>query len=305
MTIDWPPLERWFDADVDLVHVLAFGYPVSTGRPLVVTVHDIGPLTQPQFFPRFPAFLMRHGLRQLERRADGIICVSQATADELQSYLAADLSERLHVIHEGVASAFADPDPPDPGIVRKDLVPLEAPFLLAAGASSPRKNLARVVQAFDRVADAFPHHLVIVGGKGWMDDVDVRGIATARHRDRIHALGYVSDSQLAAIYRGAEAFVHVSLYEGFGLPVLEAMASGCPVIASDIPQHREVAADAALFVEPTDVEAIAGALEILTSDNQRIRDLQQLGLRRAAEFTWARCAARTISVYQRVAQAAD
>jgi glycosyltransferase involved in cell wall biosynthesis len=115
----------------------------------------------------------------------------------------------------------------------------------------------------------------------------------------------VSDSQLAALYRRAEAFVHVSLYEGFGLPVLEAMASGCPVIASDIPQHREVAADAALFVDPTEVEAIAGALETLTSDNEKTGELRQLGLRRAAEFTWTRCATRTISVYQRVAQAAD
>jgi glycosyltransferase involved in cell wall biosynthesis len=305
MTIGWPPLERWFDADVDLVHVLALGYPVATHRPLVVTVHDIGPLTQPQFFPRFPSWLMRRGLRHLERRADGIICVSQATADELQAYVDADLSDRLHVIHEGVTSRFTDPEPRHSNNESFSSSPPKAPFFLAAGASSPRKNLLSVIRAFDRAAEVLPHNLVIVGGRGWMDEAHNRHIASARHGDRIHSLGYVSDRQLAGLYRRADAFVHVSLYEGFGLPVLEAMASGCPVIASDIPQHREVAADAAFFVDPNDVEAIDHALKDVANNSEMTKELRQLGTRRAAEFSWDRCASRTIAVYQRVTGAAS
>jgi glycosyltransferase involved in cell wall biosynthesis len=301
MAAGWPPIERWIGSDVDVVHSLALGYPVCTGRPLVVTVHDIGPLTHPQYFRSFPAWVMRRGVQHLERRADAIICVSQATADELQSYFGGGLDDRLHVVYEGIAAPFSGGTEAIEGsdCVLRGLQ--DAPFFLVAGASSPRKNLVRVLAAFDEVASSFPHHLVMVGGQGWAGRRDRSPDAAPRHRNRIHEFGFVSDLQLAQLYRRASAFVYASLYEGFGLPVLEAMSVGCPVLASSIPPLREICSDAALFFDPEDTAEIVNQMMSVASDDGLAQQLRVSGVAQAASFTWRSCAEQTAEVYRQVA----
>ncbi|MDB4736503.1 glycosyltransferase family 4 protein, partial [Planctomycetota bacterium] len=224
-----PVIERWLTPGFDLLHVLALGYPVPSRLPWAVTIHDIGPLTHPQYFPKSDAVLMRRGLRQAARSASAMICVSQATADEVQAYLGSTVADRLHVVGEGVTRRIRTvPERPQEELAEG--LPLETPFLLAAGGASPRKNLGRLLSSFEALAEQIPHHLVLVGGSGWGHCDLAERIEASPFTGRIHRLGYVSDATLDRLYSAAAAFVHVSLFEGFGLPLLEAMEARCPVV---------------------------------------------------------------------------
>jgi len=294
-----PPIERWLP-ETDVVHAVALGYPVATRKPLVVTVHDIGPLTHPEYFGNTSPWIMRRSLAQMEKQADAIICVSQSTADELVSYVGGNLADRVHVILEGVSAEFFQNT--DPACLRglKDLPPPGTPFVLATGKISPRKNIQGLIQAMSRLSDVIPHHLVLVGGYGWgMDDVyqqlDDPGI-----RQRVHFPGYVTDEQLRALYAAASVYVHPSLYEGFGLTVLEAMAAGCPVVTSNVFSLPEVAGDAALLVDPLNSNALADAIEAICCDDSLSCELVEKGRARARSFQWDTCAEQVYDVYRAV-----
>jgi len=176
----------------------------------------------------------------------------------------------------------------------------DTPFILSAGAISPRKNAHRIIQALSRLAARMPHHLVLVGGKGWSDEhvheeLDGSGIA-----HRVHLIGYAPDAQLKGLFAAASAYVHPSLYEGFGLTVLEAMAQDCPVVTSNVYSLPEVAGDAALLVDPTSVDEIAGAIEAVCLDDELAADLVGRGRERIKAFSWEDCAQGVISVYQQL-----
>jgi glycosyltransferase involved in cell wall biosynthesis len=300
-----PPIERWLSRGTDVVHLVAMGFPVATRKPLVVTVHDLGPLTHPEYFSVAPPWIYRRSLRQVVTQAAAIICVSQATADELTGYVSRtsghDLSGRIRVIHEGVEPRF---------FAKRDRACLddlrgmpkaEIPFILTAGKISPRKNLQGVVQALAVLAKDIPHHLVVVGGEGWDTETVFRIIDASGIKERVHLIGYVTDAQLQALYHSAAAYVHPSLFEGFGLPVLEAMAAGCPVVTSNLSSLPEVAGDAALLVDPKDANAIAEAIRAVCDDSALARRMKDEGRRRAAAFSWARTASETMRVYEEVA----
>ena len=296
-----PHIESWIEHSVDVVHALALGYPVATRKPLVVTIHDIGPLTHPEYFSSDRPWLMKRSLLQAVKQAAAVICVSQATADEVQDYVNGALEGRVHVAHEGVeAGLFENPVAEALDSV-KDMPPHAVPFVLAVGALSPRKNVGRVVAAMDRLHDVIPHHLVLAGGAGWDADEFLRDAGRARIADRVHLLGYVSDTQLQALYAAAAVCVLPSLYEGFGLPVLEAMAAGCPVITSNVSSLPEVAGDAALLVDPFDVDAIAEAIRTVCTDDRFDSELATRGRSRARMFTWDQCAEKVAAVYEAVA----
>ena len=295
-----PPIEQWLP-ETDVVHAVALGYPVATRKPLVVTVHDLGPLTHPEFFTNTNPWIMQRSLSQLVKQAAAVICVSQSTADELISYVGNELEGRVHVVNEGVSSEFfqaADPaclqdigDLPLPG----------TPFVLATGKISPRKNIQGLIQAISRLSSILPHHLVLAGGDGWGVDEVYKQLDDPHIRERVHFPGYVSDQQLRALYAAASVYVHPSLYEGFGLTVLEAMASGCPVVTSNVTSLPEVAGDAALLVDPLDISALASAIESICSDAGVASELVKKGSVRARSFQWDVCAGQVFDVYSSVA----
>lgn len=286
-TLGAPALEKWAPW-ADVVHSVEPSYPIATRKPLVVTIHDIGPLTHPEYFGNARPWLLKKALRAAADRAAAIICVSQATADAVQEFLRRDLGDRLRVAPEGVSAEF---------FASEDAEPMGDPFFLWSGSFSPRKNVVRVVEAFERIAGDLPHHLVLCGGAGW-DAAEALGrVRASPFCARIHLPGRVTDGQLRAYYHSATAYVFVSLMEGFGLPVLEAMAGGCPVITSNVSSLPEVAGDAALLVNPLDPEEIAHAMRQVALDSNLREDLSSRGRRRAELFRWSVCAAAVAEIY--------
>ena len=229
-----------------------------------------------------------------------MICVSQATADEVEAHLGGTVADRLHVVGEGVTRrARSNPEGPQAEVA--DGLPVGTPFLLAAGGASPRKNLGRLLSSFEGLADRIPHHLVLVGGSGWGHCDLAARIEASSFTDRIHRLGYVTDDQLDALYGAAAAFVHVSLFEGFGLPLLEAMEARCPVVTSSVSSLPEVAGDAAVLVDPHDVEAISEGILAVVSSADLSAELVEKGELRVSEFTWEACARQVADIYRGIA----
>jgi glycosyltransferase involved in cell wall biosynthesis len=299
-TIRFPRIER-VAPDSALVHSLELDYPVATRKPWVVTIHDLGPLTHPQYFSRGRPWLRERALDQALRSAAAIVAVSRATADAVEQYAGTSLQDRLHVVHEGVSKEFFETRSRDCLTGLKGLPPTGAPYFLWTGSLNPRKNLGNVVRAFELAANHCPHHLVLAGGLGWDHGELTSAIERSVVRDRIHRPGYVSDAQLQALYQGATAFLYVSFFEGFGLPILEAMAGGCPVITSNISSMPEIAGDAALLVDPACPEEIADAMQRLASDEQLRSNVLNRGSARAREFSWDECARSMMKVYHQVA----
>ena len=244
---------------LDLLHCTTFRGPVRAGVPVVVTVHDLALLRYPETFRPWHRTTGRLALRSAVRAADAIVAVSEFTRDELVELLGVS-EERIRVVHNGVEPVFSPAGPR-----------AEGDYVLAVGTLEPRKNLVRVVEAA-RLAGV---ELRVVGAAGW-GGVDVPGW-----------VGRVSDDALARLYRGARCMIYASLYEGFGLPVLEAMASGAPVVTSRGGATEEIAGGAAALVDPHDVESIAAGIGEAT---KRRDELVPRGLERAAEFTWSAAA---------------
>ncbi|WP_417476242.1 glycosyltransferase family 4 protein [Leisingera sp.] len=290
-----PALETCLDAPVDVVHAVSLGYPVATRKPLVVTIHDLGPLLHPEYFRNTRPWVMKRSLDQAVRQADVIACVSQYTADTVRDYAGPAVDARLRVVLEGVSESFFSAA--DPALLQRFALPPDVPFILSAGASSPRKNLAGLLRAMAVLADSVPHHLLLVGGAGWDDPEIARALAAPALRNRVHGLGYVSDPELRALYQAADLYVHPSLFEGFGLPVLEAMASGTPVVASDRTSLPEVAGAAGCLCDAADPEALAEAILQVCRSPQRRARMAASGRRRAREFSWSHCARTMAGIY--------
>ena len=288
-------------SDINLIHTVELDYPIpSTRLPWVATVHDIGPLTHKEYFSKSRPYIRKKGLSMAAKRAEYIIAVSQATAFEVQNYLQKDLSDRIKVVHEGVDESFFDRDEK----IELDTIvrlPEGVPYFLWVGSINPRKNIKNVLSAFHKIADLVPHHLVLAGGVGWDVDKLLSEIKLDKYSHKIHRPGYISNQQLKCLYQNAGAFVYVSIMEGFGLPILEAMASECPVITSNRSSMPEVAGNAALLVDPFEVDDIAVAMKNLADDVLKREQLVKKGLQRAKEFTWEKCALEIIDIYKKCA----
>lgn len=282
---NFPRLETIARRNFDLVHALSLGYPIATDLPYVVTIHDLGVLTQPEFFGNTRPWVLQRALDQIVRKAAMIICVSHSTAREVIEYCGSAVEDRIRVVGEGVSPDFFAPA--NPALLAPlDLPPEGTPFILAAGKISPRKNIQGVLQAF-HLLEGLPHHLVLVGAGGWdMEEVNER-LSDEATRRRVHPLGFVSDAQLRALYQRASVYVHPSLYEGFGLTILEAMASGVPVVTSNRSSLPEVAGDAALQVDPTQPEDIAAAITQIATDPAFAQRQATKGIAHAKKFRWA------------------
>lgn len=289
------PLLESLMEPVDLVHVTVTAYPVPTHKPGVITVHDIGQWTNSGFFAHgYPQFFRAH-VRQALRRKHRVISVSKYTADQWLQHI--DRRTRIDVVHEGVASAFRVPVSGDEAALVLAKHKLERPFFLVAGSLNPRKNVARVLQAFASMLDAVPHDLVLVGARGWDDEEVWSTIHDSSIRDRVRFLGFVDDADLNVLYRNATAYVMASLFEGFGLPVAEAMAGGCPVVVSTTTSLPEVAGDGGILVSPTSVPEIAAAMRRLATDASLRSDLAARALVRSELFRWELAAEATHAIY--------
>jgi glycosyltransferase involved in cell wall biosynthesis len=268
----------------------------------VVTVHDAVPYTHAETLTTHGARWHRRMIERAARQADAITVPSAAVAAALAEAVPGWRPERVHVLGAGVTRALlAEPDPQRVGVVRRHL-DLPARYLLTVATLEPRKGLDIALAALARWDQAPP--LLVVGATGW-GGVDV-GDAARRaglREGAVRALGRISDADLAVVFRGAAALVAPSRAEGFGLPLVEAMALGVPVVASDIPPFREVAGDAAVLVPVADAAALADALaHVLTDDGAR-NALVAAGRLRAASFDWDTVAARAWQLYRTVTSA--
>lgn len=296
-------LPRWCRrASLALFHTPYWWSAWRAPCPRVVTIYDLIPLTHREdttLRSHLIAALFSAGARRAARIAHGVLTLSTSSRNELIGYL------RLAEPGVTVTPAAADPafHPGPPGEVETVLKRLEIrrPYLLYVGTQRPHKNVVRLVEAWARLSRAHPvHHLVIAGApdRRYPQAADRAGQLGVR---RLRFLGPVDDSDLPALYRGADLFVFPSLHEGLGLPVLEAMACGTAVACSRIPSLQEVAGEAAFFFDPRSVDGLAHTLdEALTRVDLRRQRARQ-GLGRAREFSWRETARRTLAVYRQVA----
>jgi glycosyltransferase involved in cell wall biosynthesis len=266
--------------------------PTRPDQRLVVTVHDLAFRLYPSLFPPAWRTLYRTGLRRAARRADAIVAVSRHTARDLARHGRVDPA-RIHVIPLAASLPEFGTDP----LPALERLKIPRPYLLFVGTLEPRKNLVRLVRAYRQVALRLPHALVLAGPAGWRAHRLHRELSL-RGPGRVLLTGRLSAGDLDALYRGADAFCYPSLYEGFGLPVLEAMARGVPTVVADSSSLPEVAGDAALRANPRSVRALAEALERILSDRDEATRLAEAGRERAALFSWAQTARMTIRVYE-------
>jgi glycosyltransferase involved in cell wall biosynthesis len=278
----------------DLLFVPAHVVPL-VHPPSVVTIHDLGYLSFPAAHTARRRLELHLTTRWSLRAARQVIAISQATKDDLLRHYGADPA-RVSVVHHGLSAGFRPAEPPAVAAARARHG-LAAPYLLYVGTVQPRKNLQRLIEAFALVAAEYADlSLVIAGRRGWLTEAIERRAGQLGLASRVRFLGYLPDEDLPALLSGAAAFVFPSLYEGFGMPVLEAMACGAPVLTASDSSLPEVAGDAALLVDPTDVHAIAAGLRQIVGDERLRADLRARGLARAAAFTWERCARETLAV---------
>lgn len=279
-----------------LLHLPAGLGPVRGTLPFVVTVHDVAVLRFPQFFRAWHGRYARFVLPRVARRARAVITGSSATKHEIVELLGVP-AERVTVTPYGLQPAIA-PVAADSSRAEEVRARYALPkhYVLTVGTIEPRKNLKRLIEALRIVAerpDGGDAVLIHAGSPGWLE-ADLPG---APGNGRVRFLGQVSNDDLAVLYSLARCCAYPSLWEGFGFPVLEAMASGCPVLTSSVSSLPEVAGDGALLVEPTSTEQIADGLARLWTDDALRARLAQRGIERAKAFSWERTAAETVAVY--------
>lgn len=273
-------------AATDLLWVPHFNGPPWYRGAMAITMHDIGPIAVPQILSSplkraYARLLIQRAISQ----AAAILCVSSFTAGELMHRLHTP-PEKIHLTPPGLDAAW--PHTATPHVEADGL-----PYFLFVGNVKPNKNLKLLIEAFSSVLNQLPHRLLIVGRISGMGTTDHQVITQAESfGDRVRFVGEVSDSDLIAHYAGAAAFVFPSLYEGFGLPILEAMQLGCPVFASSAASLPEVAGNAALYFDPHNAASLATAL-LAVRDSVRMDQLRLAGRERVSHFSFATCAAQT------------
>jgi glycosyltransferase involved in cell wall biosynthesis len=287
---------------VDLLHV-QYTAPPFCPAPVVATIHDLAFEHLPETFTRRGQMQMRLTVRRTAQRAARIATVSEFSRQDLiRTYRLAP--EKVVVTHNGVGPRFTShPDSSGEAAEVRHRFRIERDYLLAVGSLQPRKNLARLVRAYARLRSehtGFTHQLVIVGRRLWLAEeifAEIKRQAWARD---VIVTGYVAEEELPRLYRAATALVYPSLFEGFGLPPLEAMACGTPVITSNTSSLPEVVGEAALTVDPYDEAALGQAMLEVVSDEELRARLRAAGRERARRFTWRAMAEKTLGLYREV-----
>lgn len=289
---------------VDVLHSTHHTLPLApAGFRRVVTIHDVTFFRIPERYPPARRHYMQTLTRLAARVADAIIVPSNTVRDDVIKTLRAP-PEKITTVYEAAASRFKSVAPEIASAVAREYG-IEGAYVLSVGSLEPGKNRVRLIRAVGMMRDAgAPCRLVVVGQKAWNYGEEFALVERLGLGDRISYLGYVAENDLPALYSGATAFAFPSLYEGFGLPVIEAMACGTPVLTSNLSATAEVAGDAAVLVDPLSVEDIRDGLARLLNEPSLREELAAKGLARAGEFSWRRAADETHAVYERVIQRA-
>ena len=284
---------------VDVYHATTSLGPLRMPKPVVMTVHDTTAATMPPAADPGRRLFFKVFSAAAARRADAVLVPTQVSADELAGVYRVP-RERIRIVPLGVHPRFGHVTAAAVDRLRERLA-LPFPYILYVGADTPRKNLHRLVQAFERLSRGRPDLHLVLAGPGTLRDpsVDVR-IAGMDAGNRVHRREVATDD-LPALYAGAASVAYVSLREGFGLPVVEAMAAGAPVVTSNLSSMPEVAGDAAVLVDPYDIDHIAAGLARVLDDTVLADSLRASGRQRSEAFTWQATAARTEAVYRELA----
>jgi glycosyltransferase involved in cell wall biosynthesis len=284
-----------------LFHATEHLLPPLREIPTVLTVHDLIFERFPQYHKAMNYLYLRATMPTYCRRATAIIAISEATRADLMQFYGIDPA-RITVSPEAAAPSFRPQSPEQVEAVRRRYS-LPPRYMLTVGTIEPRKNLIRLLDACGPLlADGLADGLVVVGSKGWLYQGLFRHLETLSWRDKVILTGFVPDEDLPAVYGGAILTVQPSLFEGFGLPVLEAMACGSPVCASRTGSLREVGGGAAAYFDPVEIEEMSETLRSVLSAQDVRCDMRRRGLARAALFSWRRAAEETLSLYERVIQ---
>jgi glycosyltransferase involved in cell wall biosynthesis len=288
-----------FAGRTDLYFATDFALPPTLPRTrTAIFIHDLTYVRVPNAaVPELVGYLNAVVPRAL-KRADVVIVNSEATKTDIIDIYGTP-PEKISTIQFGVHPHFTPSKKPLAALRAKYSLP-QQPYILTVGTVQPRKNYARLIEALAVLrAEGIDATLVIAGGKGWMETPIFETVARLKLEPYVRFLGYVDDSDLPALYTHAAAFAMPSLYEGFGLPVLEAMACGTPVVTSTVSSLPEAAGDAALLVDPTNIEAIADALRRIISDTRLAQELRAKGLAHVMPFTWGRTAKQLLEAFDK------
>ena len=293
---------RLHELRADLVHGLVNVLPLATAIPGVVTVHDLSFMRMPEKLPAAKRFYLAHSCRASVHKARQVIAVSRQTADDLMAFFGVAAS-KIIVVPNGVEARFQPADAAEIAAFRHRRG-LPERFVLYLGTLEPRKNLPLLIRAYAAWRQAAGEStqqtkLVLAGAQGWFYDEIFAQVKALGLREQVLFPGFVPTAELPDWYRAAELFVYPSLYEGFGLPVLEAMACGTPVLCSQANSLMEIVADSAYTFPADDEAALRHGLHELLKQPTLRADLRQRGLARAQQFSWQRTAAETLDVYHK------
>lgn len=302
-TLRWPPVDALLHG-VDVYHATNYFLPPTASAKRVVTIHDLTFLAAPHLCsPKIVGPFSRN-LARFAREADAILTYSESTTRDIAEHLGVS-SDKVTVAPLAVDEDLAPRDREEAAEHLRRTYGVRAPFILFVGTIEPRKNVPTLLRAFNKIRNDVPHQLVLAGATGWNPSEFNAALAMTALGDRVLQTGYIQNhTELAAFYSAADLFAFPSYYEGFGLPVLEAMACGCPVVASDNSAIPEVTGNAAVLLPADALDAWAECLKSLLADEDRRAALSEAGKRRAALFSWRDCAQRTAAVYRSVAECA-
>ncbi len=287
---------------VDIIHSTAYVIPELFNARLVVTIHDLSFLIFPEYHTKENYDLVLSNLIYLNSRPDMVICDSWQTKKDVIKYFHVP-EEKIIVIYLGVGDSFREEIDSD---FRKRVLEkygLTGKYLLCVASIEPRKNFLRIINAFSEFIkkEGYKRYsLVCVGGRGWKNTEIYSQVKKKNLENKIKFLGFIEESELAAVYNQAEIFLYPSLYEGFGLPVLEAMACAVPVITSNVSSLPEVASDAAILVNPYSEKQIYEAIIHLADNENKRKQLINMGLENIKKFSWENTAKQTLNIYQQI-----
>ena len=291
------PYHALFPNRADISVFFNFIVPPRLEGYVITTIHDLTYLRYPETMKASNLEHLKQGMLYSINRSDRIITVSEFSKRELQELLAVP-SEKIDIVYN--APSLID-EITDYSVISKKYK-IQFPYILFVGTIEPRKNISRLLRAFDRLKSMYhiPHQLVLAGGRGWMDTEIFQTAQEVRYSKDIVFTGYVSNAEKNALYRAASVFVFPSIYEGFGIPPLEAMACGCPVVCADVASIPEVVGDAAELVDPFMEESIAQGIWRVLSDEIYAKKLIQKGFERARRFSWDVSADQLCSICKKV-----
>jgi len=308
----WTPchhrLEQWAlraeisPLDIDVLHSPDFIPPSRANFKSVITVHDLAFLLYPHFLTKESARYYGQ-IDQAVRRTDHIIAVSEATKHDLIQRLGVP-EGKVTVIYEASAPEFRPIPPDEARQYAQKKFELEGGYIFFVSTIEPRKNVPGLLEAYRRLLDSYKvtARLVLAGGQGWLSEEVFAGVDRLGLRGQVRFLGRVATADLPYLYNAASLLIHPSFYEGFGLPPLEAMACGIPVVVSNVSALPEVVGDAGLLVDPNNISEMAVSMYRVLTDQQLREEMIHKGLARAACFSWEKTASQTLEVYYRVGQ---